>query len=551
VKRAQHALARAKYRKRMIVVAVAACSHPPPAPPGLAEIVVEPAEVAIETSAAGAEPIQFTASAIDENGGEFPLDVVEWSLSNRSAGTLDENGLFTPATTNGGITWVTAQLGDVSGEATVTEVYVEEQVLDGVDPAAFGGTADPTQGLWLYPEDGVNIPRNTPSLAFQWNDLGADGGYRLHFHSAVTDLSVYTTQLGWTADAVTWPKIVSTNAGGDVDIDLTASVGGALVTQPLTVHVNRMDATGEVYYWSTSAQGIRQIPYGGQGSDFLTPTQTGHCVACHSVSPQGLIAATLDGGDGPLIVKRISDLSDVIALEAGQYANFTTFSPDGRFVLGAFRGSLLLWSAETGALLWEVPVDGYATHPDWAPDDSAIAFTVMSDGSHADYSFPDSDAHVAVMDHYGDGTFGGQRDVAQPHEGIAYYPSWSPDSEWIAYDVSTGDGYDDGDASVWVVARDGGRPIKLGNANRPAGVDPSVELTNSWPRWAPLPDDDVLWLTFGSRRAYGRVTAGIPQIWVAGFDPERARDGDDPSWPAFWLPGQDPAQGNHIPVWSR
>ncbi|HNH50119.1 MAG TPA: hypothetical protein PKY30_23995, partial [Myxococcota bacterium] len=77
-------------------------------------------------------------------------------------------------------------------------------------------------------------------------------------------------------------------------------------------------------------------------------------------------------------------------------------------------------------------------------------------------------------------------------------------------------------------------------------------LTNSIPRWGPLPDDDVLWLAFSSKRIYGNnLTAGNPQIWVAGFDPIKAGKGEDPSWPAFWLPGQDAAQGNHIPAWAE
>ena len=52
-----------------------------------------------------------------------------------------------------------------------------------------------------------------------------------------------------------------------------------------------------------------------------------------------------------------------------------------------------------------------------------------------------------------------------------------------------------------------------------------------------------------ARRAYGNVVSGAPQIWVAGFDPERAEVGEDPSWPAFWLVNQDSGQNNHIPVW--
>jgi hypothetical protein len=87
--------------------------------------------------------------------------------------------------------------------------------------------------------------------------------------------------------------------------------------------------------------------------------------------------------------------------------------------------------------------------------------------------------------------------------------------------------------------------IPLEAANQVGGI------TNSWPKWGPLPDDDILWLAFSSKRAYGGVIVGIPQVWVAAFDPARAEAGADPSFPAFWLPNQDPAQNNHIPVWAE
>ena len=47
-----------------------------------------------------------------------------------------------------------------------------------------------------------------------------------------------------------------------------------------------------------------------------------------------------------------------------------------------------------------------------------------------------------------------------------------------------------------------------------------------------------------------RLAAGTtPQIWMAAFDPEAAKQGKDASFPGFWLPFQDIASGNHIAQW--
>jgi WD40 repeat protein len=504
---------------------------------------IAPAEVAVTTGPDGAAPIEFTVTATLADGSTVALDEVEWSLSNRSAGTLDD-GVFTPSATNGGVTYVNALFDGLTTQALVSVTYADEIAEEGSNPGAFRGVEEPTDGLWLYPQDGVNFPRNTPSIRFQWNDWAADS-YKLRFRGATTDLTVYTTGTTWTASEALWATVVSTNAGGQLQVDLSAAVGGVVYAEePLTLNVNRLDGTGSIYYWSTSASGIMEVPYGGMAREYLTYAGTGRCVGCHVISPQGLMALTYDGGDGPLVVRRISDGAELVAPTSGQYGNFKAFSPDGRFMVTTLRGSVLVYDGATLSYLWEVPVDGQATHVDWSPDGDALVFVSAPDGAGSDWAF--TGGSIAVMDHLGDGTFGAPRVLYSPPSGYnAYYPVWSPDGAWVAFNVSYEDAYDDASAQLNVISRDGGAAIPLAAANVTEG------LTNSWPRWGPLPDDDVLWLAFSSKRSYGNVTAGNPQIWVTAFDPERASRGEDPSWPAFWLPGQDSAQNNHIPVWAE
>ena len=61
----------------------------------------------------------------------------------------------------------------------------------------------------------------------------------------------------------------------------------------------------------------------------------------------------------------------------------------------------------------------------------------------------------------------------------------------------------------------------------------------------------LLWIAFSSVRPYPLAQAASEQIWVCGIDPAKAYQGEDPSTPAFWLPGQQQNTSNHLPVWSN
>ncbi len=509
-------------------------------PPALVAIDVEPDLVELSTGLEVPEVVQYVATGEYEDGEIAALDTVEWSLSNRSVGTLDSFGLFTPSPDNGGFSYVTARLAGIEGDSEIILTWLDERDEEGIDHTLFDSSVVTEQEFWLYPEDGVNFPRNTPSIRFMWSDLGATA-YRLRLRSQVTDLSVYTTSTSWTADVATWQQIVATNAGGSVEVELEASLAGTVVAAPVrSLSVNRMDAEGSIVYWTTTGSGLMEIPYGGEASEYLTANQTGRCVGCHVISANEHIAFTYDGGNGPLGVKNVGDLSDIEASNT-VYGNFKAYSPDGEWLVTTLAGALLLYDGVTAEYLGDVPLSSPVTMPTWSPNDDQI-FVVTTAGHEYDWSF--SGGRLGVIDVYGDGTFSDVVEVYAPPEGNVCYPEYSPDGRWIAFNRSTQDCYDDSDATVYVMRATGGDPIALDAANQ------TVNLTNSWPRWGPLPDDDVLWLTFSSRRAYGDVVSGQPQIWVAGFDPERALEGEDPSWPAFWLPGQATSDNNHIPVWA-
>jgi hypothetical protein len=316
--------------------------------------------------------------------------------------------------------------------------------------------------------------------------------------------------------------------------------------------VQDLEATGSIIYWTPTAQGLMEIPYGEAARSFLTITETGHCVGCHAISSEGMVAFVYDSSSSPLGMKTIEGLVDVIPYGSAGNANYKTFSPDGRFLLTNLNGVLSLYDGITGAYLSSPIIENasWVNNMDWADDDSYLVF-VDSPSASGDLNF--TGGTIKRAEHLGDGAFGPAEDILSvadldPTYGFTtiYYPVVSPDSRWVMFNASTGDTYDDPDATMFVVPIEGGTPTELAKANITASMG------NSLPKWAPATaGDDVWWFAFASRRIYGSITSGNPQIWLASFDPTKAVTGDDPSSVAIWLSNQDSAQSNHIPVWVK
>jgi hypothetical protein len=189
-----------------------------------------------------------------------------------------------------------------------------------------------------------------------------------------------------------------------------------------------------------------------------------------------------------------------------------------------------------------------------------------------------------------------------------YYPSYSPDGQFIVFDrapasqaVSTIDGclnvgtpqescpndsFSNPAARLMLlgtVNTSSGKPIDLQNANGSPVAAPQP-LSNSWPRWSPFVQTyrsgRLLWVAFSSTRDYGVLVrnhrAGMyqcyppdsfmqpggahhstfdplcqqPKLWMAAINLSET-NGVDPSYPAFFLPFQDISTHNHTPQWTQ
>src|SRR5690606_34810179 len=104
-------------------------------------------------------------------------------------------------------------------------------------------------------------------------------------------------------------------------------------------------------------------------------------------------------------------------------------------------------------------------------------------------------------------------------------------------------------------------PVEGGDALRlDRGMGPEGPVDAFWPVFSPFvtqePDGRVLyWLAFYSRQSYGNDEAGTGsarrrQLWLMAVDPERAREGVDPSYPPYWIPGQNVAAEDIAAHWA-
>lgn len=518
---------------------------------------VEPAELALETRLGAPATADFTAYATFEDGTETAIELVSWASSSPSAGTIDEAGTFTAVDTNGGETTITATHAGVFGSAALAVRYREDVLVD-VDAAvadAFAA-ASPTDDDTLviaYPLDGVTVPRNLDGLAFVWD--APEGVTRIRLTTPITDVSVYTTESPWIADSELWSVVTAANRRGEVTAQLEHGVwNGSSLSDvrrgpSIALTVNRFDATGSVLYWSTSDQGILRIPFGSTDPEpFWTAADSeGRCTGCHVlVESQDRMVVTHDGVNGTFSIIDVADPSEPRAIVRPNDANrltFNTVSPDGQRMIAVTNGALSLWDVFSGNRLATLDVGGERySHPDWSPDGDSLVAVRVTGTFNSDMTFFGGE----IVKFGWDGSTLGEPEVLVPAESGRnnYYPAWSPDGNWVAYNRSTGDAYADGDAEIWLVSRDGTVNVALGEAN---GVGPAA---NSYVRWAPLPDDDVLWLAYSSIRRYPlAMSEGFPQIWVAAVYPDEVTTDGDPSRPPFWLPGQATTSNNHLPVW--
>lgn len=472
-----------------------------------------------------------------------------------------------------------------------------------VDPSApgnagmlFGGTGASSGGPCLIePEVGTLFPQNWLRPRFSWVPAGSENLFELRLHAAneLQDLVVYTASSTWTMPATMWAEL----ATHIVDQPITVTVRGATydaTSMTLTsgpelgstgdIAVAPAQAPGAIVYWTTSdGTWLRGFHIGEETvHDIIQPSDdspTTQCVGCHTSTPDGTYVAysaspTAGNGDPAMLGLLTSDGSK-------QRPPFVTASAQA---LMARQGqeqpsfSHLHWQPGDHTALTMFPINNRfeitwtdleaastAQGTGWGvvartgdPNPAAYASFAKTTDTLVYVSSPVVTSGVTVTK--GDlmtvpynARAGG---TASPVSGAAttmyneYYPTWSPDDRFIAFNrVADGQSsYANTQAEVFVIPAGGGTPVRLAANDPPAcsgKTSPGVE--NSWPKWAPDTADAggkrYYWLTFSSTRI-----GGIPQLFLTPVVDDGATLH---TYPALYLWNQPPTDHNHTPAWDN
>jgi hypothetical protein len=368
----------------------------------------------------------------------------------------------------------------------------------------------------------------------------------------------------------------------DDGVDVTFTIASLDLASPssyeqsptYTIHVSRTDITGAVFYWSTTAKGVRRGTFGSLATDGGPPPSPGPndyvtqavfppndydsdptcpsdsnnagrpctCAACHTLSRDGKKLAVSLPGDLLAIVDVVpqvpppfvlgpgvtSPSSGGLYLDAGASvvpvpAGWMTFSPDDSKVIAA-SGALTLFDATSGRILAPVPTPSSVmpTMPDWSADGTLLAFTVTPANDPATAALDPqhirhlSNASIATLSTNASGdSFTGYQVVAQstkpcPSSDVLYAQDYGSGALPAGEAYANPMSLEDSNNKWWLV---------FSHADCESEEDPSAEIIVA-PPVANAPQNHLVTANTAVGHGPGsNLTNGMP-VWGPSNDPK-------------------------------
>ncbi len=439
-----------------------------------------------------------------------------------------------------------------------------------------------------YPLDETTEPSNIYDLDIQWRrPRSAQKLFRIRIESTALPYGRYDlyTQCfpkndgcHYSVPEQEWSANVTERLKGtDALLTVAASdgEGGPIAVSPaVRLRFTYAPVPGGLYYWSahppntppgTPDQGTTfRLAFGARrATPFIRPNQENPkaCEGCHSVSGDGTTIAftatdtLLSGAQSGSFIAELTTAPTLqpAPFPAGDHDSaMIALNYTGTLAVVGFNHTLGLRDVNTGvtaaipsSLLGD---EGHGYFPDFSPDQKHIVVTLSSD---PDSPWAVRTGSIATLDFDASSrTFSAAKVlVPMTDTEFHYYPSWSPDNQWIVFAsaprVSGNISYDQRDSRLRLAHFPDGRVYDLGRATQGVG------LSSTLPKFAPLPTDghNQLFITFNSKMSYGVEVSDSPaQLWLSVLDFDRLPD--DPSSAPVWLPFQTFGQKNHLAYWT-